>query len=314
MRAEQMPQVSVEACCVDGPTGGAASICAGESVGGADESGGSLGAASAGAAVVGGAVAAAVAEDAVEAASGPTDSVSASLPAAAPRPRTYARGEFRCPEPDGTVAAPRPGGAGYRIAKRAFDVCFSAAACALLAVPVAALCAAICADSPGAPFFRQERVGRGGRAIRIWKLRTMVADAHSAPERYMTPAQLEAWGREQKLDDDPRVTRVGRFLRRTSLDELPQFINVLAGDLSVIGPRPVTPEETWELGDGRDEFLSVRPGITGWWQVTERNAATWENGERQMLELFYVRHASLALDLRIFVRTFKAMFVERTGK
>ena len=238
----------------------------------------------------------------------------ASLPAAPPRPRTYARGEFRRPEPDDTVAAPRPGGAGYRLAKRVFDICFSAAACAVLAVPVAAVCAAICADSPGAPFFRQERVGRGGRTIRIWKLRTMVADAHSAPERYMTPAQLETWRRKQKLDDDPRITRVGRFLRRTSLDELPQFINVLAGDLSVIGPRPVTAEETYEFGKARDEFLSCKPGITGWWQVTERNAATWENGERQLLELFYVRHASLALDLRIFARTFKAMFVERTGK
>lgn len=307
-----MPQVSAEASCADGPTGGAASVCAGESVGGADEAGGSLGAVPAGvtesgAAVVGGAVAAAVAEDAAVAGPGPTDAASATLPAAAPRPRTYARGEFRCPEPDGTVAAPRPGGAGYRLAKRVFDVCFSAAACAVLAAPVALLCAAICADSPGAPFFRQERVGRGGRAIRIWKLRTMVADAHSAPERYMTPAQLEAWGREQKLDDDPRVTRVGRFLRRTSLDELPQFINVLTGDLSVIGPRPVTLEETYEFGNGRDEFLSCKPGITGWWQVTERNEATWENGDRQMLELFYVRHASLALDARIFFRTFIAM-------
>ena len=135
----------------------------------------------------------------------------------------------------------------------------------------------------------------------------MVPDAHSNPERYMTPGQLETWRREQKLDDDPRITRVGRFLRRTSLDELPQFINVLTGDLSVIGPRPVTLEETYEFGDGRDEFLSCKPGITGWWQVTERNEATWENGDRQMLELFYVRHASMALDLRIFVKTFRAM-------
>lgn len=160
---------------------------------------------------------------------------------------------------------------------------------------------------PGKPFFRQERIGRGGKSIYIWKLRSMVPDAHSNPERYMTPEQLETWRREQKLDDDPRITRVGRFLRRTSLDELPQFINVLTGDLSVIGPRPVTLEETYEFGNGRDEFLSCKPGITGWWQVTERNAATWENGDRQMLELFYVRHASLALDLRIFVKTFRAM-------
>lgn len=206
------------------------------------------------------------------------------------------------------------GGLGYRFVKRAFDIAFSALVIAVLVIPVAILCLVIVLDSPGAPFFRQERIGKGGRPIHIWKLRTMVADAHENPGRYMTGEQLETWMREQKLDDDPRVTRVGRLLRRTSLDELPQFINVLTGDLSVIGPRPVTLEETYEFGNGRDEFLSCKPGITGWWQVTERNAATWENGDRQMLELFYVRHASLALDLRIFVRTFKTMFVERTGK
>lgn len=216
-------------------------------------------------------------------------------------------GRFVAPPPDPTVAAPRRGGRGYLAAKRAFDVAFSAVVCAVLAVPVAIACAAIAIDSPGSPIFRQERVGQHGRPIRILKLRTMVADAHEAPERYMTPEQLEAWRREQKLDDDPRVTRVGRLLRRTSLDELPQFLNVLAGDLSVIGPRPVTLEETWEFGDARDELLSCRPGITGWWQVTERNRATWADGERQLLELFYVRHASVALDARVFARTFKAM-------
>ncbi len=101
--------------------------------------------------------------------------------------------------------------------------------------------------------------------------------------------------------------RVMELSGKTSLDEVPQFLNVLAGDLSVIGPRPVTEDETYEFGDARDEFLSCKPGITGWWQVTERNDATWENGERQLLELFYVRHASIPLDLRIFFRTFKAM-------
>lgn len=220
---------------------------------------------------------------------------------------------FVAPPRDDTVPAPKPGGAGYRVVKRAFDIAFSVGIVTLLAVPTALACAAICIDTPGKPFFRQRRVGKDGREIRIWKLRTMVTDAHEHPERYMNPDQLELWRREQKVDDDPRVTRVGRVLRRTSLDELPQFLNVLAGDLSVIGPRPVTEDETWEFGEARDEFLSVKPGITGWWQVTERNAATWENGDRQMLELFYVRHASLALDFRIFVRTFKTMFVERTG-
>lgn len=229
-------------------------------------------------------------------------------------PRVAKRGDFRVPPPDDTVPAPKPGGAGYRFVKRAFDIVFSALVCLLLALPVAVLCVLVMIGSPGAPFFRQERIGLNGKKIRIWKIRTMVTDAHANPERYMTPEQLEQWEREQKVDDDPRITRVGRFLRNTSLDELPQFLNVLTGDLSVIGPRPVTIEETYEFGNARDEFLSVKPGITGWWQVTERNNATWENGDRQMLELFYVRHASFALDLRIFVRTFKTMFVERTGK
>lgn len=206
------------------------------------------------------------------------------------------------------------GGLGYRFVKRAFDIAFSALVIAVLVIPVAILCLVIVLDSPGAPFFRQERIGKGGRPIRIWKLRTMVADAHENPGRYMTGEQLETWMREQKLDDDPRVTRVGRLLRRTSLDELPQFVNVLVGDLSVIGPRPVTLEETYEFGDERGELLSVRPGITGWWQATERNAATWANGRRQELELYYVRHASLALDARVFALTLRAMFVERTGK
>ena len=221
------------------------------------------------------------------------------------------KGSFVAPAPDPTAAAPKKGGAGYLAAKRAFDVAFSAGVCIVLAIPVAAACAAICVDSPGKPFFRQERVGQGGRPIYIFKLRTMVADAHELPERYMTPGQLQTWEREQKLDDDPRVTRVGRVLRRTSLDELPQFINVLKGDLSVIGPRPVTLEETYEYGDARDEVLACRPGITGWWAATDRNDSTWESGQRQARELFYVRHQSFSLDARVFVKTFKAM---RKGK
>ena len=139
----------------------------------------------------------------------------------------------------------------------------------------------------------------------------MVSDAHEHPEKYMTSEQLAQWQREQKVDDDPRITRVGRFLRHTSLDELPQFINVLTGDLSVIGPRPVTLEETYEYGDARDEVLSCKPGITGWWAATDRNDSTWESGVRQARELFYVRHQSLGLDARVFVKTFKAM---RKGK
>ena len=222
-----------------------------------------------------------------------------------------ATGTYKAPAPDPTAGAPKKGGTGYLAVKRVFDVVFSAGVCIVLAIPVAAVCAAICIDTPGKPFFRQERIGQGGKRIYIFKLRTMVADAHEHPERYMTAFQLETWKREQKLDNDPRITRVGRVLRRTSLDELPQFLNVLTGDLSVIGPRPVTLEETYEYGDARDEVLACKPGITGWWAATDRNDSTWGSGQRQARELFYVRHQSLSLDARVFVKTFKAM---RRGK
>ena len=226
-------------------------------------------------------------------------------------PDYVATGTYRAPAPDSTVAAPRKGGIGYLMAKRAFDIVFSAGVCIVLAIPVAAACVAICIETPGKPFFRQERMGQGGKRIYIFKLRTMVADAHVHPEKYMTSSQLDTWKREQKLDNDPRVTRVGRVLRRMSLDELPQFLNVLTGDMSVIGPRPVTFEETYEYGDARDEVLACKPGITGWWAATDRNDSTWQSGQRQARELFYVRHQSFGLDARVFVKTFKAM---RRGK
>lgn len=221
---------------------------------------------------------------------------------------------FVAPAPDPSVPAPKKGGQLYLAGKRMFDVVFSFVVCAVLAIPTLLVCAAISLESAGAPFFRQERIGKDGRVIRIFKLRTMVSDAHSNPEKYLSAKQLATWQREQKVDNDPRITRIGHFLRRTSLDEVPQFINVLTGDLSVIGPRPVTLAETYEFGTARDEFLSCKPGITGWWQVTNRNKSTWADGSRQLIELFYVRHASFALDLRIFVRTFRTMFVEKSGR
>lgn len=201
----------------------------------------------------------------------------------------------------------------YRFFKRAFDIVFSVSVCLILAIPVAMVCVAVSVDSPGAPFFRQQRVGKGGKPIYIFKIRSMYSDAHEHPDKYLSDAQLVQWKREQKADNDPRVTRVGRVIRKTSIDELPQFLNVLAGDLSVIGPRPVTLDETYEFGEDRDEVLSVRPGITGLWQATDRNRATWENGRRQELELRYVRNRGYGMDARIFLKTFKAMFLDRTG-
>lgn len=203
----------------------------------------------------------------------------------------------------------------YRFFKRMFDIIFAGVVCLVALVPGVVLCIAICFDSPGSPIFRQSRVGKDGREIHILKFRSMYVDAHEHPERYLDKRQLMCWLREQKVDNDPRITRIGRFLRSTSIDEVPQFLNVLLGDMSVVGPRPVTEEETFEFGERREFVLSVRPGITGLWQVTERNSATWENGMRQKLELAYVERCSVRMDLRIILKTFGTMFGKhRTGR
>lgn len=164
----------------------------------------------------------------------------------APASGFVATGTYRAPAPDPSAAAPGKGGAGYLAVKRIFDVLFSAGVCIVLAVPVALACVAIEVDSPGKPFFRQERIGKDGKRIYIFKLRTMVSDVHDHPEKYMATEQLVQWQREQKVDKDPRITRAGRFLRRTSLDELPQFINVLTGDipLRILKTRPEFSEKS----------------------------------------------------------------------
>lgn len=204
---------------------------------------------------------------------------------------------------------------GYRFVKRCFDIVFSAAVITVAFVPSLVLCAAIAIESPGCPLYRQKRVGRFGKPIYIFKFRSMFSDAHSQPDLYLNEEQLVQWKREQKVDHDPRVTRIGRFIRKASLDEIPQFLNVLLGDMSVVGPRPVTLKETYEFGEDRDEVLSVRPGITGLWQSTDRNEATWANGRRQLLELQYVRNCGFSMDACCLFRTFGVMFgVNKTGR
>lgn len=222
-----------------------------------------------------------------------------------------AGGDRMCVASD--VAADRADGRlAYRAVKRAFDIAFSLCVVVAGLVPVALLCLVIRLESPGSPIYRQLRVGYRGRPLRIFKLRTMVADSDDV-EKHLSPEQLAQWKSERKVDGDPRITRVGALLRKTSLDELPQFLNVLAGSMSIVGPRPVVEDELAAYGADADAFLSMKPGITGWWQVQARNDATYEDGRRQELELYYVRNASLALDARVFFETFKAMF-GRTGR
>ena len=199
---------------------------------------------------------------------------------------------------------------GYRIAKRAFDVAFSAAVIVVGLVPCALLSVAVALDTKGSPIYSQERVGRLGRPFRIYKFRTMVADADDV-EKYLGPEQLAEWRRERKVTGDPRITRLGSILRKTSLDELPQFLNVLAGQMSIIGPRAITYDELREYGADAPLLLSVPQGVTGAWQAGARNGATFESGERQRIELEYVRRASVREDVRVFVATFGAMFGKR---
>lgn len=204
----------------------------------------------------------------------------------------------------------------YRICKRTFDIVFSAGCAAVLAIPIAGICAAICVESPGSPVYTQERVGRGGRVIRVLKLRSMVTDANDV-HKYLSPEQLYQWEVERKVDNDPRITKVGKFIRKCSIDEVPQFLNVLKGDLSVIGPRPITRDELEQhfSDEEKEELLSVTPGITGLWQATDRNAATFESGLRQQIELRYVRNRCFRMDWKCFVGTFGAMFGNsKTGR
>lgn len=201
---------------------------------------------------------------------------------------------------------------GYRFIKRAFDIVFSLGVIVVGAIPLGFLCLVIRLESPGSPIYCQQRIGYHGQPLRIFKLRTMVADSDDVGI-HLSSEQLAQWKSERKVEDDPRITRVGTLLRKTSLDELPQFLNVLAGSMSIVGPRPVVADELVAYGKDTDAFLSMKPGITGWWQVSARNDATYKDGSRQELELFYVKNANIRLDARIFFGTFKAMF-KRTGK
>jgi undecaprenyl-phosphate galactose phosphotransferase len=186
--------------------------------------------------------------------------------------------------------------------KRVFDLVFSLfvlVACFPFFLGVALL---VKCFSKGPIFYSQERIGRGGVPFACYKFRTMNvgADQELPPE----------WKIERKLKRDPRITKIGHFLRKTSLDELPQFWNVVKGDLSVVGPRPVTREEiVEEYGPYASRLLTIRPGITGPWQVSGRSDSTYR--ERIRLDMQYIRHPSLLKDLLYIVKTIPAMVFSR---
>lgn len=192
--------------------------------------------------------------------------------------------------------------------KRLFDVLFACTALALSAPLMALLAMAIKLSSRGSVLFRHERIGRDGTPFTLLKFRTMVAGADQMLESLLAedPSLRVQFEERFKLAADPRVTRVGRWLRRTSLDELPQFWNVLRGDMSVVGPRPIVTAELLRYGEWQELLLSVRPGITGPWQVSGRNDIDYS--QRVGLDLAYARQNGFRTDLGIIARTALRLF------
>lgn len=204
--------------------------------------------------------------------------------------------------PDAPISRPAGSALGNAV-RRAFDVAVSALALGVLAIPLALVLLVVRLESPGHPVFRQRRVGLDGREFDVLKVRTMVQGAE-----HMGAGLAIVQG-------DSRITRLGRFLRRSSIDELPQFVNVLRGEMSIVGPRPTVPSQIAAYDDRQRERLLVRPGLTGWAQIQGRTTLGWP--ERIEFDRWYVANRSLRLDLRILVATVRVVLggagVERDG-
>lgn len=185
--------------------------------------------------------------------------------------------------------------------KRVFDVVVSTAALILLLPAFLVIGAAICLDDPhGGPFYKQIRIGRHGKPFRLYKFRTMVVGAERMQQALLSQNEMD--GPVFKIKEDPRITRVGRFLRRASLDELPQLLNVLKGDMSMVGPRPPLPHEVERYTDYQRLRLIVTPGLTCQWQVTpNRNEIPFQKWVE--MDLDYIQHRTMLLDIKLILKT-----------
>ncbi len=188
----------------------------------------------------------------------------------------------------------------YKIVKRGMDIFIASISLVLLLPLFLIITIAIKLDSKGKVIFKHKRIGKDGKEIYIYKFRTMVENAQDLIKSF-TPEQKKEFKENFKLENDPRITKVGNFLRKTSLDELPQLINILKGDLALIGPRPVINDELEKYSTNKSKFLSVTPGLTGYWAANGRSNTTYE--QRMTMELYYVDNISLKLDAEIFAKT-----------
>lgn len=184
--------------------------------------------------------------------------------------------------------------------KRVIDVIFASIALILLSPVFAIIAIAIKIDSKGPVFFTHKRIGKNGNIIKLYKFRSMVINAEELIKSFK-PEQMREYKENYKLTNDPRITKVGKFLRKTSLDELPQLINIINGDLSIIGPRPLVADELEKYGVNKDKFLSVTPGLTGYWAANGRSNTTYE--QRMEMELYYIDNLSLKMDIKVFFKT-----------
>jgi Undecaprenyl-phosphate galactose phosphotransferase WbaP len=196
---------------------------------------------------------------------------------------------------------------GVRAVKRALDIAVSSIAAVFSAPILLALCLLIRLDSPGPIFYGHQRVGRNRKMFKVWKFRSMRTNGDALLKEHFEkhPEALDEWTVNQKLKKDPRITKLGQFLRKSSLDELPQLWNILCGDMSLVGPRPIVEAESLRYGCKFGQYAKVAPGLTGLWQVSGRNHTTYE--ERVRLDTYYVRNWSLWLDLYLLVRTVKVV-------
>lgn len=193
----------------------------------------------------------------------------------------------------------------YDFVKRVFDIVWSLIGLIVLSPVFIILSILVKTTSEGPVFFAHKRVGKGGKTIKIYKFRSMVTNAEELIKQF-TPEQKAEYEKNFKLENDPRITKVGNFMRKTSLDELPQLINILKGDISVVGPRPVMDVETQIYGNYRNMLLSVKPGLTGFWAANGRSHTTYTR--RRAMEIYYVKNRSILLDLKIIFKTFISVF------
>lgn len=202
----------------------------------------------------------------------------------------------------------------YFILKRLTDIVFALLGCILL-VPIALIVKItyMINGDFNSIFFKQKRIGKNGKEFNLYKFRTMVPNAEEVLKKLLKQEKYKKeWDLNQKFSKDPRITKIGNVLRKTSLDEVPQFINVLKGDMSLIGPRPLINGELDAHNGNHELYESIRPGITGWWAANGRSATTYE--KRLELEYYYCKNCSIMLDIRCIFRTVKAVIFKTGAK